>query len=278
MKPKWLIENYEHDSSLQPLIDEIKNQNMEIEVVKYEPWESGTFNQFADNDCVIFYGTLNLGRQLQREKPWIPGVYCNFKNLCCHTYYPYWGKYLLNQDYIMLPMLEILRKREYIYNNFGKKEVIFIRPDSGAKPITGQTLKYEELDKEFKLFGDYAGNDLDQIIVIISSPKPIEIEWRFIVANKKVIAGSRYKKNNKLNINNFFSVEAFELADKIAKEQWQPDKIYTLDICQCYGSYYLLEANSFSCSGLYLCSPEAVVKAVSESALKEWKEYNEVVD
>jgi len=275
MKPKWLIENYEHDSSLDPLIDEIKNQDMEVKVVKYEPFESGKYDFYNVDDCVVFYGTLNLGRQLQRQKPWIPGVYCNFKNLCCHTYFSYWSKYLLNQDYIMLPMIEILKKREYIYNHFGKREVIFIRPDSGAKPITGQTLKYEDLDKEFKLFGDYAGNDLDQIIAIISSPKSINIEWRFVVVDKKVVAGSQYKKNGKLDISRFFDVEAFELANKIAQEDWQPDRAYTLDICEWCGMYYLLEANSFSCSGLYEADPKPIVEEISRIALEEWKEYNE---
>ncbi|GAG46085.1 unnamed protein product, partial [marine sediment metagenome] len=131
MKVKWLIEDYEHDSSLQPILDEIEMQRMEYEVVKYEPWESGTFNQYPNEDCVVFYGTLNLGRQLQREKGWIPGVYCNFKNLCCKAYYSYWGKYLFNQDYIMLPMMEIKRRQDEIFKQFGVDDAIFIRPDSG---------------------------------------------------------------------------------------------------------------------------------------------------
>ena len=273
MKVKWLIEDYEHDSSLQPMIDEIKAQGMDHEVVKYEPWASGTFNQYPNEDCVVFYGTLNLGRQLQRDKGWVPGVYCNFKNLCCHTYYPYWGKYLLNQDYMMLPMLEILRRREYVFNNFGKRESIFIRPDSGAKPITGQVLDYETLDKEFKLFGDYAGNDLDQIIAVVSSPKPIEKEWRCTIVDRKMISFSRYKKDGKLDIKREIDCGAILLADEIANEEWQPDMAYTLDICKSCGDYYLLEANSFSCSGLYESYMEPIVRRVSKVALEEWKEY-----
>ena len=278
MKVKWFIEDYNHDSSLKPLMDEIENQGMDCLHFKWETWNNPKplFSEFSDDECVIFYGTLNLGREIQKSVPWIPGVYCNFKNLCCHTYYSYWAKYLLNQDYMMIPMLEILRNRDYIYNNYGDlKENIFIRPDSGAKPITGQLLNYNELDKEFKLFRDYAGNDLDQIISIVSSAKQIEIEWRFVVVNKKVVAGSQYKKDEKLDINPFFDVEAFELADKIAKEEWQPDKVYTLDICKSYGKYYLLEANSFSCSGLYEADPTAIVREVSKVALEEWKEYND---
>ncbi|HUS50838.1 MAG TPA: DUF4343 domain-containing protein, partial [Candidatus Paceibacterota bacterium] len=82
MKPKWLIEDYDHDSSIESLKSEVRSQGMDLEVVKYEPWESGTFNQYPNEDCVIFYGTLNLARQLQKQKGWIPGVYCNFQNLC----------------------------------------------------------------------------------------------------------------------------------------------------------------------------------------------------
>ena len=276
MKVKWLIENYERDDSFQPLIEEVESQGMECKVVKYEPWQSGTFDQYANEDCVVFYGTLNLGRQLQKDKGWVPGVYCDFSNLCCHTYYSYWGQYLLNQDYMMLPLPEILRKREYVFNNLGKRECIFIRPDSGAKPIVGQILEYENLDRDFKAFGNSAGNDLDQIIAVISSPKPIEKEWRCVVVDKAVVAFSQYKENDKLVIKKEIDVEAFVLASSIAKEKWQPDIAYTLDICKSCGDYYLLEANSFSCSGLYDCDPEPIVKSISESALQEWDEYYEL--
>ena len=275
MKPKWLIEDYEHDSSLEPLMDEIKSQGMELEVIKYEPWESGEFNQYSNDDCVIFYGTLNLGRQLQREKGWVPGVYCNFQNLSCITYYSYWGKCLLNKDYIMLPMMEIKRRENYIFDTFGVDNCIFIRPNSGAKPFTGQILKREEIDKEFNLFESYAGKPLDQIITIISSPKKIDKEWRCIVVDKKVVAFSRYMKDGKLNIKREIDTDAFCFADKIAKEEWQPDIVYTLDICKSNEEYSLLEVNSFSCSGLYESNPEPIVKEVSIIALKEWKEYNE---
>jgi len=275
MKPKWLVQNYEQDGSLQPLIDEIKNQKMTVEVVKYIPFESGEYNMFNDNDCVIFYGTLNLARQLQREKGWIPGVYCNFDAFHCHKYYSYWGKYLLNKDYIMLPMLEILRKRDEIFKQFSKNGQIFIRPDSGAKSFTGQLVEYDKLDREFEHFKTNAGRDLDQIITIISSPKKIEIEWRCTVVNKNVVAFSRYRKDGKLNVEKKIDMGALLFADDIARKEWQPDKAYCLDICKVEYKYYLLEINSFSCSGLYLSDPKPIVKEVSKIALEEWKEYNE---
>jgi len=276
MKPKWLIEDYDHDSSIESLKSEVRSQGMDLEVVKYEPWESGTFNQYPNEDCVIFYGTLNLARQLQKQKGWIPGVYCNFQNLCCVSYYSYWAKYLFNSDYIMLPMMEVLRRQDYVYDIFGIEDTIFIRPNSGAKTFTGQTLPKETIEKEFKLFGNYAGKPLDQIITIISSPKVIDKEWRCVIIDKKVVAYSQYKKNDKLDIENSIDSEALCLADKIAKEEWQPDIAYTLDICKSGDKYSLLEVNSFSCSGLYEADPGPVVKEISRVALIEWKDFYEM--
>ena len=227
MKVKWLIEDYEHDSSLKPLINEIERQGMEYKVCKYEPWESGTFNQYPDEDCVVFYGTLQLAKQLQRQKKWVPGVYCNFQNLCCKAYYSYWGKYLLNQDYIMLPMLEILRRREEIFGQFGIDDAIFIRPDSGAKTFTGQVVYKEFLDKEFDLFGNYAGKPLDEIIAIVSSPKVIDTEWRCVIVDGELVSWSQYKKDGKLDIKNEIDGLALCLASEIASDKWQPDRIYS---------------------------------------------------
>lgn len=285
MKVKWLIEDYEHDSSLQPLMDEVRKQGMELKVIKYEPWESGEFNQYSNEDCVVFYGTLNLGRQLQKEKGWIPGVYCNFQNLCCITYYSYWAKYLFNSDYIMLPFMEIKRREDYVFDMFGVDNCIFIRPNSGAKTFTGQVLKREEIDQEFKLFANYAAKPLDQITVVISSPKIIEKEWRFVVVDKKVTACSQYrdfakekisdsKKEYELFMEEGSEIGAKLLVDRIAAEEWQPDIAYTLDICKSNGEYSLLEANSFSCSGLYESKPEPIVKEISKAALEEWEDYN----
>ena len=278
MDVKWLVEDFEGDGSLDPLISEIKFQGMQCEVVNYIPFQGGEYNQYSDEDCVVFYGSLNLARQLQREKPWVPGPICNFTNMCCKTYYSHWGKYLFNQNYIMLPILEIKRRREEIFKQFGIDDTIFIRPDSGAKTFSGQTVSLEFLDKEFDLFGNYAGKPIDEIIAIISSPKVINKEWRIVVVDKKVRAYSQYKKDGKLDISREWdddTYHAWHYAYAIAKEEWQPDIAYTVDICKSNGEYSMLEANSFSCSGLYYCDPNPIVNSVSKVALKEWEDYQE---
>ena len=273
MDVKWLIEDYEKDGTLDPLIAEIKEQEMECDIVKYIPFESGVYNNFKENDCVVFHGSLNLARQIQREKSWIPGSYCNFENLKCTTYYSHWGRYLLNSDYIMLPLLEFNRKKDYYYDKIGVDECIFLRPDSGAKTFCGNVYTKGGLSRKVGIMKDYIGLLLDKILVVISSPKVIKREWRIIVVDRIAISGSQYKENNKLSIEIGFDRDAWMFADKIAKEEWQPDRTYALDICLSDGKYFLLEVNSFSCSGLYACPVEPIVKEVSRIALEEWKEY-----
>ena len=272
---KWLVEDFEGDGKLDPLIAEIKKQGMECDVVNYVPFQAGGYNKFKDEDCVVFYGSLNLVRQLQREKPWIPGSYCNFNNLKCVTYYSHWGKYLLNHDYIMLPLLEFSRKRDYYYDKMGVDGCVFMRPDSGAKTFYGNVYPKDELDSEIKLMDGYAGLPLDEILVVTSCPKVIYKEWRIVVVDGEPISATQYKKDGKLNEKEGCDVDAWLLAQRIAKEEWQPDRAYTLDICKSNGRYSLLEANSFSCSGLYDCPVGSIVREVSRVALEEWMEYNE---
>tara|TARA_Y100000310_G_C20695203_1_gene825186 strand:- start:2568 stop:3449 length:882 start_codon:yes stop_codon:yes gene_type:complete len=272
-KVKWVIEDYEHDSSLQPLMDEIEAQGMEYKVPKYVPWRGGTYDVYPNEDCVVFYGTLNLGYQLQKEKGWVPGVYCNRQNFCCVTYYSYWAQYLLNHDYIILPLLEIKRRENFVFDMFGIDNCVFIRPDSGAKTFTGGILKREEIDREFESFQTYSGMPLDQIFTIISTPKVVKKEWRLVVVDKSVLTCCQYHTDGKLDVVAEEDKNAIFLAERMARGEWQPDRAYTLDICLSNGEYYLLEANSFSCSGLYESNPVPIVREVSRVALEEWEEY-----
>ncbi len=277
MKPMWIIEDYEKDSTLYPFIEEIKRQEFRLDVIKHNFfYGEDVFDKYDNDDCIIFYGTLGLGRRLQKGKGWIPGVYCNFSNMCCHTYFSHWSKYLLNRDYIMLPILEVLNRKDWIYDNYGVNDTIFMRPDSGAKPFTGMTFHKNEIKKEFTLLEKYAGKDLDQIIAIISTPKKIEKEYRCVIVDKEVVSCTQYMNNHIPEEREDVPQEVFIFAQKVAQEPWQPDIVYTIDICVSGDSTYLLEANSFSCAGLYKSDFKNIVEKVSKVALDEWKSYHDI--
>jgi len=292
MKPKWLIEDFEADNKFDLLAEEVKKQGMEVEIVKYIPLESGNYNKYGKNECVIVQSSLNLATQLQRQKGWIPGPWLNSGAYQCTEYYPFLGKYLMNKDYVMLPRAEVKRKWPQLLKIFGNEyEGLFLRPSSGHKTFTGHVFQTEHLEKDYEWVDEFTD---PQSIIIISSVKEIEKEWRFVCADHQIITGSLYKQriggvvssgkyreiptaiwqfdDDDINIQEDYS--AFEFAGQVAFEEYDCDPMYTIDICKTAdGEFHLLEIGSYSCAGLYDCNIEILVKKATEIAIREWYEY-----
>ncbi len=272
MKPKWLIEHFDDRNSTQLLIEEVKRQGYEFEAIHYEPFQSGNYNVFNKNDCVIVQSSINFAQQMMREKPdWIPGVWLTEINYRCQSYYAHLGEYLFNDRYIMMPRNDVRRSLKYLHDYVGKEKHLFIRPDSALKPFTAKVFRLENFDIDWTWVEEFTN---PESLIVISSPKKIIGEWRFIVVDKKVITGCQYEYNGELNITSGYSEGAKKLADKVA-ETYQPDPVFVIDICQGVDEeFYLLELGAFSVAGLYACDMKAIVETVSEFALKEWQDIN----
>lgn len=271
----WLVEDGPFDENLDSLVREIKSQGMRVEVVKYKPFGSGTYDMFDKDACVLVYGSLNLAQQIQREKAWVPGPICTLPNLKFSSYAARWGKHLLNQEYVMLPYGELDRRRVELCDLWGhlrpKDSYLFVRPDDGSKSFTGQCVS----DRDFKDGkGPFDHLVRPETMIIAASPLTIMEEYRFVIAKGKVVTGSKYKFCDKIEFAPFSEIpaEAVKKANQIATEGWSPDPIYCMDICFWRHEHYLLEVNSFSCSGLYQCDMAKVVSAASEVAQEEWLE------
>ena len=271
MEVKWLVEDSVFEEDIDSLIEEIQRQGMEVRKVKYVPFQGGEYyNYFNVNDCVVFYGSLNLMVQLKREVPWIPLGWCTLQNFECSKYYAYFGKYLLNSDYVMMPVAELIRQKEMIGKMLGRDGMVFVRPSSGFKQFTGRLVACDELTLESLDYGFYY--EEKDLLVVVSSPKNVDKEWRFVVAEGRVISGSEYKADGRIGMSEVVDESALDLANKIAENDWTPDPIFVIDICKSEDEYFLLEMNSFSCSGFYSCPTEPIVRVVSRIALDSWKE------
>lgn len=287
MKPKWLIQTNMEDVDVKPMMAEVAAQGMEVWPIEHDLGRSILGNPDWPIDlsiyepghwihCIIAYGDIDFVRQVNKSTPFIPGAYCNFHNMKCSTYYTYLGGHLLNQQYLIMPVGELLRRWDdltLISDSFSTRMPLFIRPDSGAKPFTGYVVKPDD-KHEIQSLVQVVG---PETLVIISPEKIITAEWRFVICDKKVIAGSQY-----LPTEQALTAESIEcnspslwcLAQTIASQEWQPDLCYTVDIAESGGDVYLLEVNSFSCAGLYSCDLESVVREVSLVAMGEWREYH----
>jgi len=283
MKPKWLLESDLFEEDLPRLVAEIKRQGFEVKVMSSTIADVyASLPNFLDfykpEDCVIYYGPLELGYRIRREAKWVPGIFCSTENYECTNYYPKFGDYLLNSNYMMIPFGDLLRQKEFLYEKLGQKDSIFIRPNKGTKVFTGQLVYKEKFEDDLKFFQMY--NLDDKELCIVAEPRNIKFEWRFVVVDNKVVTGSLYKP---LQIGPKDSDclesyrEALVYAQNVLSDiDYNPDKAWTLDICKTFaGNHYVLEVGGFSCAGLYKCKVEPIVREVSRVALEEWKEYYE---
>ncbi len=284
MKTHWIVEDNVFHESIQPLKEEIKNQGMRVEEVGLKHYfGEKSYDMYPENTCVLVYGSLQLCAKL-RGKPWYPGVIATLDNYRCSTYYAHFGKYLLNNDYVMLPFNELYRRLPDLFSEKGEAGALFIRPDDGYKSFTGNLVYNGEHEDALKLMEGSIEASIDSSsvcgqpkssLVVVAPPYNVLKEWRFFVVDRKVITGSRYKTNGKLDIADGYDPVAFEVAQQIVDStQWQPDPAYSLDICKTASGYSLMEIGAFSCSGMYRASLPELVKAVSEVAEREWSAVN----
>ena len=274
MKTNWILENNVFEEEfVDKMIDEICNQNMSVTITNYSSYYSAEdFSDYYDeNECVICYGSLNFIKNVRNKAPWIPGHYCTLENYSCTHYYPAFADYLLTDRYVMLPFGELNRQKNFLYETLGNNDCIFIRPNRGDKIFTGTVVKKENWEKDIDLLGFYDVEPYD--LCVVSEPRNIEREWRLVVADSKIITGSEYSPEQKEEI----PQKVIDLGNEICAIDYKPDSVWTMDICKLKdGDFKLLEIGSFSCSGLYRCDVEIIVKEVSKIAEREWKDIFEM--
>ena len=264
---KWIIEKSNIDKSYLELANEVKLQGMDSTILEYK--QNINYNNYFDTikDCVVFQGGMFFALHLLKNYKCIPCAWLTLENYKCSTYYSYLGKYLLNEKYIIMPIGDIVRNVNTLFNN---SKGLFIRPNTGLKLFNAQVHHKENFKDSFS-FISMMTRPTD--LAILSETKTIEKEWRFICANKEIITGCQYKENNETSIKEDYPIEALNLAQTIANEDFQPDPMYTIDVCYSNG-YKLVELNSFSCAGLYACNIPAIVEIASKIAQDEWNDLN----
>jgi len=277
MNVGWVIDAGLFDHYRDQLIADIRAQGHEVKLIN-DPkagysWddEGCSYREvFPQDTCAIVHGDIEIVSRISRERRWKPGVFANFENFACSSYYCHFGEHLLNNDYIMLPFGELRRCREFLFETLGCDDKIFIRPDSPLKLFTGQIASTSTFDADLELMGFY---DVPaNALVVVSSPKSIVAEWRFVVADQAIVAGSEYIDSEKFAPKAANDPHALELAEIIASSAYQPERVWVADICRTdQGAYRLLEIGVFNCADLYACDTAAIVRAVSEVALDAWR-------
>lgn len=268
MKAKWLLEEgFFWEGQLDNISPVLKKMDVEYKLTN-QRHELDFQKYFVKEDCVIAYGSIEFVQEVRNRTSWIPGVWFDPKMFKCSMYYSYFGNYALNSQYILLPLEELKRQKDYIFRLFGDKDgEIFIRPDSSLKEFTGHVAHYDDFEQKLQRMS--YGKLEKHLLVMVSKVTSVQEEYRFIVANRKILDGCIYMFNGQHDEREGYPQEAYDLCQRIADEEWRPASVFVVDICKSNDKYYLMEINAFNSSGNYRLNLEKIVPVVNKIAEDE---------
>lgn len=129
---------------------------------------------------------------------------------------------------------------------------VFCRPDSGWKPWSGCVLDHN-------LWSDI-GLDayLDDQMAVVSNVVKIDGEWRCHISDNRIVNIDSYGSySNNATIEDIASY----VSTLLACYPTPPDDKYVIDVALAGGCPWVVELNSWTCSGIY--SPAAVQKILA---------------
>lgn len=271
MKPTWLVERDVYPHHAAAFKAEVERQGMVCVAVDYRPGRQPPDDilgvpSLEDGACVVVLGTLPLMQQVQLRRSWVPGGWCNVGKLECSTYYAYFGQYLLNDYYSILPGVEATRLQQELFSEFGPNDEVFVRPSCVHKIFTGTVADKDDF------YDAIAPSRYDpETLIVVSTPKDLGREWRLVIANDEIVASTQYRDCGAISLSTGCPDEVSQfVSDMLHHVRWRPDSVFMMDVCESGGKLHLLEINSFSCSGLYACELPPVIRAASVAAQEEW--------
>ena len=218
---------------------------------------------------VLFHGSLNNAARIKAQCPrWGPGAYCNVEAFRCSSWYPKANRWLLQNQYEILPANTLVENPGAVLERFGVDE-IFVRPDSPLKPFSGRVLQADNITLQALDHGFYFEDE--SIPVVVAPVQQVGREWRFVVVDQKLVASSVYVAEG-CSTADSTAVEqpVWDFAANIAAEVEPPERVYVLDVCETASGLHLMEFNPFSGADLYGCDLHAIVEAVSSAINSEF--------
>jgi hypothetical protein len=243
----------------------VKSINSPNPPYRWDDTGSSYRGTFPRGSCVVTHADIDLVNRVLTDNRWTPGAFATADHFFCSHYFTHFGKYLLNSDYTMLPFGELARCSDFLFETFGRDGKIFVRPDSPLKLFAGLIASRNSFARDLEFMGFYEFPI--ESLVVVSSPKQIESEWRFVVARQQIVAGSLYKRRDQMLAESGYDQAAYDFANSVLSVGYAPDPVWVMDICRTTdGQMALLEIGGFSFANLYGCDKDAVVRATSQVA------------
>lgn len=229
-----------------------------------DAWWSDGIPAFVPDSAVVFHGSLGNAARIAEELSWSPGSFCPVTEFHCSSWYESARQWIVNANWIICPANELVASARHVADRLGANDRLFIRPDSPLKPFSGRVVAISELSLAKLDYGFYYD---DETIPVVAAPvREIGKEWRFVVVDRSVVAGSAYEVRTRKAASERVDLSAAAFASTIASHLSPPSAVYTLDVCECDGQFRMLELNPFGGADLYACNPDIIVESVSKTA------------
>lgn len=157
-----------------------------------------------------------------------------------------------------------MAKSTEIANRLNVTDKFFVRPNSPLKPFSGRVAEPRSLTLAKLDHGFYC--DDETLPVVVAPFRNIGKEWRFVIANQRVVAGAAYAPKTRKPVSVELDSDAAAFASMVALQIPSPAAVYVLDVCECSGELRLLELNPFGGADLYACDAIAIIDGVSAIA------------
>jgi hypothetical protein len=214
---------------------------------------------------VVFHGSLGNAARIATDLGWSPGSFCPVDAFHCSAWYESARPWLIHADWHFASANKLVADAKTIGHKLGSTDRLFIRPDSPLKPFGGRVVDVDRVSLATLDHGFYYE---DESIPVVAAPvRQVGDEWRFVVVNRNIVAGSGYDTTTRRPIAEALDSAAGAFAADIASSLPPPAEVYILDVCECDGELRLLELNPFGGADLYACNPVSVVRAVSAVAM-----------
>lgn len=251
MKPIWLVQDYSADRA-DELIHALRANNTKF--YQFDKTKKADFLDILRAFPVVAYVTNETAEYWRKEA----GVsFFQVYNYNCTTYFSHYWDDVLNQG--MFLTYEMLRRsRKMVYEKFGRAGKIFIRPNIVTKSFTGKVVLEDVFIKETEYL-DVSAEEL----ILVAGPQYIEAEYRVVIADKVAITMSQYRLGEEsVGRSNVQIPEVLKFAEGVVGA-WQPDRVFVIDIAKTRNGLKVIELNPFTCSGLYLCDTDIIVRELN---------------
>ena len=271
MKTRWIVQENLNTDNLGSICSTLEDLGYPYQLVQVIPFSDERPLTDPYDGPTIAYGSTTLIKSVPKEWVWYDE----------ETFKPsVWGKKMgdkyLNAESEIMPLKQVMDRWKYSRQ--------FIRPNSDLKLFSGAVFRngdffdwYRRLERLIWT-GTYVNINPDTMVSVAPFAE-INAEWRFFVADGRVLAYSQYRRNGKLDISATVIPQAYELVCDIASDEWQLAPAYVVDVAILNANsrfedneFKVIEFNNFNSSGFYMCNIHDIIKGASELAKRSGKQ------